>query len=90
MLKNADDLTVVEGIGPKINALFNEAGIKTFAQLAVATLPQMRQILDNGGARFRLANPSTWAQQAKLAANNNWTELKKLQDALSNGIKKTI
>ncbi len=89
-LKNADDLTVVEGIGPKISALFNEAGIKTFAQLAVSTVPQMRQILDNGGARFRLANPSTWAQQAKLAANNNWTDLKKMQDALSNGIEKTI
>lgn len=89
-LKHADDLTVIEGIGPKINALFNEAGIKTFAQLTNTTVSQMRQILDNGGARFRLANPSTWAQQAGLAATNNWAELKKLQDDLSGGIKKTI
>ncbi len=87
-LKNANDLTIVEGIGPKINDLFNNAGIKTFAQLAAATVPQMRKILDDGGSRFRIANPSTWAQQGALAAENKWAELKKLQDKLSGGVKK--
>ena len=87
-LKNADDLTIVEGIGPKINELFNNSGVKTFAQLAEQTVPQMRAILDKGGARFRIANPSTWAKQAKLASTNKWTELKKLQDELSGGVKK--
>ena len=87
-LKNANDLTVVEGIGPKINELFNNAGIKTFVQLAAASVPQMRKILDDGGSRFRIANPSTWAQQGALAAANKWTELKKLQDELSGGVKK--
>lgn len=87
-IKNANDLTIVEGIGPKINELFNNAGIKTFAQLAAATVPQMRKILDAGGSRFRIANPSTWAQQGALAAENKWTELKKLQDKLSAGVKK--
>jgi predicted flap endonuclease-1-like 5' DNA nuclease len=87
-LKNANDLTVVEGIGPKINELFNNAGIKTFAQLAAATVPQMRKILDDGGSRFRIANPSTWAQQGALAAANKWAELKKMQDELSGGVKK--
>lgn len=87
-IKNANDLTIVEGIGPKINELLHNAGIKTFAQLAVATVPQMRKILDDGGSRFRIANPSTWAQQAALAAENKWTELKKLQEKLSAGVKK--
>lgn len=87
-IKQADDLTVVEGIGPKINDLFKENGIKTFAQLAKQTVPQMRTILDKGGARYRIANPSTWAQQADLAAKNQWAELKKLQDELSGGLKK--
>ena len=87
-LKNANDLTVVEGIGPKINDLFHNAGVKTFAQLAAQTVPQMRKVLDDGGSRFRIANPSTWAQQAALAAANKWTELKKLQDELSGGVKK--
>lgn len=87
-LKNANDLTIIEGIGPKINELFNDNGIKTFAQLAASSVPQMRAILDEGGSRFRIANPGTWAQQAALAAENKWEELKKLQDKLSGGVKK--
>ena len=87
-IKNADDLTVIEGIGPKINDLFKDAGLKTFAQVAKATVPQMRTILDKGGSRFRIANPSTWAQQAALANSNKWADLKTLQDALSAGLKK--
>lgn len=87
-IKSVDDLTVIEGIGPKINTLFKENGLKTFAQISTATIPQMRAILDKGGARYRIANPSTWAKQAKLAANNKWKELKKLQDDLSGGVEK--
>ena len=87
-IKQADDLTVIEGIGPKINELFKDNGIKTFADLAKQTVPQMRAVLDKGGARYRIANPATWAQQADLAAKNQWAELKKLQDELSGGVKK--
>ena len=72
----------------KINDLFKDAGLKTFAQIAKATVPQMRTILDKGGSRYRIANPSTWAQQAALANSNKWAELKTLQDALSAGLKK--
>ena len=88
ILKNANDLTVIEGIGPKINELFNNTGVKTFAQLAKQTVPQMRKVLNDGGSGFRIANPSTWGQQAALAAQNKWEELKKLQDNLSGGVKK--
>jgi predicted flap endonuclease-1-like 5' DNA nuclease len=87
-IKADNDLTVIEGIGPKINTLFLDAGIQTFAQLASTTVPEMRRILDNAGPRYRIANPSTWAEQAALAADNKWAELKKLQDALSAGVKK--
>ena len=87
-IKNADDLTVIEGIGPKINDLFKAAGLKTFAQVSKASVPQMRAILDKGGSRYRIANPGTWAQQAALANGNKWAELKKLQGALSAGLKK--
>lgn len=87
-LKGADDLTVIEGIGPKINELFKNNGLKTFDQVASAKVSEMRAILDKGGARFRIANPSTWAKQAKLAAANKWPALKKLQDELSGGIEK--
>lgn len=50
--------------------------------------PQLRAVLDAGGASYRIANPMTWAQQANLAAQNNWIALKKLQDELSGGLNK--
>lgn len=87
-IKSADDLTVIEGIGPKINELFKNNGLKSFADVSTSKVSEMRAILDKGGARYRIANPSTWAKQAKLAANNKWKELKKLQDDLSGGVKK--
>lgn len=87
-IKNADDLTIIEGIGPKINELFKDNGLKTFAQVAKASEPQMRAILEKGGSRFRMANPGTWAQQAALAADNKWADLKALQDKLNAGVNK--
>lgn len=85
-LKSPNDLTVVEGIGPKINELFNNAGVNTFAQLAQQTVPQMQKVLDDAGARYKLAKPGTWAQQAALAAENKWAELKALQEKLTGGV----
>jgi predicted flap endonuclease-1-like 5' DNA nuclease len=85
-VKGADDLEVIEGIGPKICGLFHAAGQKTFAQVSQMSIQQMSKILDDAGPRFKLANPETWAQQAGLAANNRWAELKTLQDNLTAGV----
>lgn len=85
-IRKADDLTVVEGIGPKINELLNADGIKTFAQLAATSIPVIQNILDKAGPRFALAKPGTWPQQAALAAENRWAELRKLQDELKGGV----
>jgi len=79
----ADDLTLVEGIGPKISALLQEAGILTFTQLSAANVDHLRQILDK--PRFRLADPETWPEQAKLAAAGNWDGLAALQNTLKGG-----
>lgn len=84
-VKGEDDLTVVEGIGPKINKLFNDAGIRTFAELSDTPVEKMQGILDAAGPRYRLADPTTWGQQAGLAAQNSWEELKELQDRLDGG-----
>jgi predicted flap endonuclease-1-like 5' DNA nuclease len=80
-----DDLKVVEGIGPKIEELFNNAGIKTFAQLADSSVARLNEILEAAGPRYQMHNPSTWPQQAGLANSNKWTELKILQDELNKG-----
>jgi predicted flap endonuclease-1-like 5' DNA nuclease len=80
-----DDLKIVEGIGPKIEELFNKAGIYTFAQLADTTAVRMKEILDAAGPRFQIHNPATWANQAALARDGKWDELKKWQDELYKG-----
>jgi predicted flap endonuclease-1-like 5' DNA nuclease len=80
-----DDLTVVEGIGVKISELLAQNDIRTFAQLAAASVERLRAILDSGGLRFRTANPETWAEQASLAHDGKWDALKALQDSLQGG-----
>jgi predicted flap endonuclease-1-like 5' DNA nuclease len=85
-LKRSDDLTIIEGIGPKIDELFHASGVNSFAHLARMSAADMQAILDRGGPHFKLANPGTWAHQALLASENRWAELKKLQDELIGGI----
>jgi predicted flap endonuclease-1-like 5' DNA nuclease len=80
-----DDLAIVEGIGPKINSVLHEAGIRTFAQLAEATPERLGEILREAG--LRLANPESWAEQARLAAEGEWSKLDTFQKKLKGGRK---
>lgn len=80
-----DDLTKVEGIGPKIAEALNAAGIVTFADLAGKTADEVNAILEAAEGNFNLADAGTWAQQAQLAADAKWDELKTLQDELKGG-----
>ncbi len=79
----SDDLKVIEGIGPKIAAILQSHGITTFAQLAATDVEQLREIML--AANLRIADPSTWPQQAALAAAGKWDELQTLQDSLRGG-----
>ncbi len=81
----ADDLTKVEGIGPKIAEIFEAAGIGTFAELAAASVDRLKEILEAAGSRYASHNPGTWPKQAELAAAGKWDELKKWQDELDGG-----
>lgn len=80
-----DDLSIVEGIGPKINSVLHEAGIRTFAQLAEATPERLGEVLREAG--LRLANPETWSEQARLAAEGEWSKLDTFQRKLKGGRK---
>ena len=82
-----DDLKKIEGIGPKIAGLLNEAGISTYSDLAKAEEKQLADVLQKAGARFRLAKHDTWQEQAKLAAAGKTEELKKMQAELKGGRK---
>ena len=79
-----DDLTRIEGIGPKISSLLQAAGIMTFAQLATTDVSRLKQIIAEAGLTA-LANPTTWPEQASLAAAAQWDALETLQDELKGG-----
>jgi predicted flap endonuclease-1-like 5' DNA nuclease len=79
-----DNLTRIEGIGPKISSLLQAAGITTFAGLAEADVSQLTQILTEADLAS-LADPSTWSEQARLAAAGDWDALEALQEALKGG-----
>lgn len=80
-----DDLTIIEGIGPKIAEVLNQNSINTFAELAAKTAEEVKVILDAAEGHFNAAEPTTWAEQAKMAAEGKMDELKAWQDELKGG-----
>ncbi len=80
-----DDLKKIEGIGPKIAEILSNAGIKSFKELSETGADKIRGILEEAGNRYKSHDPETWPQQAKLAAEGKWDELKKWQDELQGG-----
>jgi LPXTG-motif cell wall-anchored protein len=78
-----DDLTKIEGIGPKISGALQAAGIQTFAQLAELTAEAIKPVLVKAGVR--IANPASWPEQAALAARGQWEALAELQSDLKGG-----
>jgi len=84
----ADDLKKVEGIGPKIAELLNTAGINSYTELATASVDKLKEILTEAGSRYASKNPATWSEQAQLAADEKWDELKELQEKLKGGAEK--
>ncbi|MBK8954650.1 MAG: 30S ribosomal protein S1 [Saprospiraceae bacterium] len=80
-----DDLKIIEGIGPKIAELLAADGIDSFQSLANASIEQLQAVLEKGGSRYKMHDPGTWAQQAGLAAAEDWDALKALQESLKGG-----
>jgi len=78
-----DDLTVIEGIGPKISGLLKDNGITTYKVLAKTDTAKIATLLKKAG--FTLTEPSTWPEQAALVAEGKMKELKALQANLKSG-----
>jgi predicted flap endonuclease-1-like 5' DNA nuclease len=78
-----DDLTVLEGIGPKVNDLLQKAGITTFAKLAETDPAVISELLQANN--LRMLDPRSWPEQARLAAAGNEEGLKALQEKLKGG-----
>ncbi len=81
-----DDLSIIEGIGPKLAELLRRHGIDSFTALSRAEVATLWSVLDKGGPRFRLANPGTWPAQALYCVRGDWAGLKRYQDELYAGI----
>lgn len=83
-IKN-DDLKVVEGIGPKIEGMFKESGIKTWKALSDASVADCQKILDKGGSRYQIHDPASWPMQAKMCYEGKWEDLLKWQTEHKHG-----
>lgn len=81
----ADDLTRIEGIGPKIQELLFNNGISSYMTLASATPGQVKSILESADGSMAVHDPSTWPDQAKLAAAGEWDKLQEWQNQLHGG-----
>ncbi|MFB9051732.1 50S ribosomal protein L21 [Formosa undariae] len=84
----ADDLKKIEGAGPKAAEALVAAGIDTFAKVANTPAEKLSEVLTAASSRLSHIVTETWPQQAQLAADGKWDELKVLQDKLDGGIEK--
>ncbi|MGA9278807.1 hypothetical protein [Ilumatobacter sp.] len=73
-----DDLTVIDGIGPKIAALCAGIGVSTWAELAHTDQSTLRSMLDDAGTPYKTRDPSSWPRQAALLASGRWDEFEAL------------
>jgi small subunit ribosomal protein S2 len=82
----ADDLTKIEGIGPKGAEALVNAGLNTFEKLAGSKPDAIKEILTEASSRMAHLDPTSWPKQAKMAADGDWDKLKDWQDKAKAGV----
>ncbi|NNF19754.1 MAG: 30S ribosomal protein S2 [Flavobacteriaceae bacterium] len=82
----ADDLTKIEGIGPKAAEALVNAGISSYAKLAESNADAVKEILTEASSNLAHLDPGSWAKQSKMAADGQWDELKEWQDQAKGGV----
>jgi predicted flap endonuclease-1-like 5' DNA nuclease len=80
-----DDLARIEGIGPKLEALLNSNSIYTYSQLAATAPAALQAILTAAGEHYRIHDPSTWPEQAKLLNEGKFEAFDQLTLELKGG-----
>lgn len=79
-----DDLTRIEGIGPRLQGILYQAGISTFVTLAGQSPERLTETVKAAGFAAPF-DATSWPRQAELAANGEWEALAALQDELIGG-----
>jgi predicted flap endonuclease-1-like 5' DNA nuclease len=80
-----DDLTLIEGIGPKSAEALKAAGIATFAQMAKLSPAELEKAVKDRKVRL-VGSTETWPKQAELAAKGDLTALEALQARIKGGV----
>lgn len=80
-----DNLKVIEGIGPKVQAALYDAGIVTYGQMASMSGDELTRIVkDEHGVRI-VGDAATWPKQAQYLVKGDADGLKAYQDKLVAG-----
>lgn len=82
----SDDLTKIEGIGPKAAEALTNAGMGSFADLAKGNADKIKEILTEASSRMAHLDPTSWPKQAQMATDGKWDELKEWQDNVKGGV----
>ena len=82
----SDDLTKIEGVGPKAAEAMVAAGIDTYANVAKTDAEKIKEVLTEASSRMAHLDPTSWPKQAKLAADGKWDELQEWQDNAKGGV----
>lgn len=84
--KAEDDLTAIEGLGPKSAAALKKAGITTFAQIASMTGEELLDVVKvQGGVNVVGEATKTWPKQAKFLVDGDLEGFEKYKDYLVGG-----
>jgi predicted flap endonuclease-1-like 5' DNA nuclease len=81
----ADDLTLIEGIGPKSAEALQAAGITTFAQMVKLSPQELEKAVKDRKVRL-VGSTETWPMQAELAAKGDLSALEALQARIKGGV----
>ncbi|MCL4149323.1 UNVERIFIED_CONTAM: hypothetical protein GTU68_041670 [Idotea baltica] len=83
---DSDDLTKIEGVGPKAAEALVKAGMESFAKLAKGDAEKIKEVLTEASSRMAHLDPASWPKQAQMAADGKWDELKEWQDSVKGGV----
>ncbi len=82
----SDDLTKIEGIGPKAAEALVAAGIDSYENLAKSNEEKIKEILTAASSHMAHLDPGSWPKQSQMAADGKWEELKEWQDSVKGGV----
>ena len=58
-LEEKDDLTKIEGIGKKIEALLHKSNVSSYSQLSKTSIKAIKEILNAAGSKFSMHDPGS-------------------------------